>query len=123
LTDPLQERAWEAIIRGAPDRLTTAQLARQMGLTREALSRRFAAGQAPSLKAAIDGVRLVAAGQLLGSPGWRVADVARLLGYSSESLLQRTARRLVGTGARTLGTLPPERILARLGPRVRARWN
>jgi AraC-like DNA-binding protein len=123
LTEPLQQRAWTAIIRGAPGRLTTSALARELGLTREALSRRFAAGQAPSLKGAIDGVRLVAAGQLLGSPGWRVADVARLLGYSSESLLQRTARRLVGTGARTLGTLPPERILARLGPRGEARWT
>lgn len=122
LTDALQRRAWEAIIRAAPVGLSTAALARQVGLTREALSRRFAAGRAPGLKAAIDGVRLVAAGQLLGSPGWRVADAARLLGYSSESLLQRTARRLVGTGARALGSLPPERIVARLRPPGPGRW-
>jgi AraC-like DNA-binding protein len=68
-------------------------------------------------------VRLVAAGQLLGSPVWRVADVARLLGYSSESLLQRTSRRLVGSGARSLGSLPPERIMARLVPAAGRRWS
>lgn len=123
LVEPLQRRAWEAIVRGAPGRLSTAALARELGLTREALSRRFSAGSAPSLKAAIDGVRLVAAGQLLGSTGWRVRDAARLLGYTSESLLQRTARRLVGTGARTLGSLPPERILARLTTLRRSRWS
>jgi AraC-like DNA-binding protein len=123
LVEPLQQRAWEAIVRGAPARLSTAALARELGITRETLSRRFAAGSAPSLKTAIDGVRLVAAGQLLGSTGWRVRDAARLLGYSSESLLQRSARRLVGTGARTLGTLPPERILARLTTPRRSRWS
>jgi AraC-like DNA-binding protein len=123
LVDPLQVAAWQVIVSDAPMGLTTAALARRFGVSRESLSRRFRAGRAPTLKAAIDAVRLVSAGQLLGSPVWRVADVARLLGYSSESLLQRTARRLVGSGARPLGGLPPERIVARLMPAGRRRWG
>lgn len=120
LTDPLQLAAWGRIVSDAPAGLSTATLAKSLGVARETLSRRFGEGLAPSLKTAIDAVRLVAAGQLLGSPAWRVADVARLIGFSSESLLQRTARRISGTSARNLGALPPERILARLtGPGAR----
>jgi AraC-like DNA-binding protein len=123
LVDPLQAAAWRLIVAEAPTGLSTAELARRLGVARETLSRRFGAGRAPSLKAAVDGVRLVAAGQLLGSPSWRVADAARLLGYSSESLLQRTSRRIVGAGARALGSLPPDRILARLAPAGGRRWT
>lgn len=123
LTDALQQQAWQRIVVGAPDGLSTAELAQQLGVSRETLSRRFASGPTPTLKAAIDAVRLVAVGQLLGSPGWRVADAARLLGFSSESLLQRTARRITGTGARALGSIPPERILARLIGAPGRRWR
>lgn len=123
LVEPLQAAAWQLIVSEAPAGLSTAALASKLKVTRETLSRRFGAGRAPSLKAAIDAVRLVAAGQLLGSPVWRVADAARLLGYSSESLLQRSSRRIVGTGARTLGALPPDRILARLMPAAGRRWG
>jgi AraC-like DNA-binding protein len=123
LIDSLQAAAWQLIVAEAPGGLDTAQVARRLGVSRETLSRRFGAGRAPSLKAAIDTVRLVAAGQLLGSPVWRVADAARLLGYSSESLLQRSARRLVGCGARSLGSLPPDRIVARLAPAAGRRWG
>lgn len=123
LVAPLQRRAWGAIIRTAPEGLGTAELARRLAVSREGLSRAFGVGRAPTLKTAIDGVRLVAAGQLLGSPGYRVADAARLLGFSSASLLQRTSRRIAGSGARALGTLPPERILARLLRPAVSRWN
>jgi AraC-like DNA-binding protein len=123
LVDPLQVQAWQIIVSEAPGGLSTATLARRLGVSRETLSRRFGVGRAPSLKSAIDAVRLVAVGQLLGSPIWRVADAARLLHYSSESLLQRTSRRLVGTGARSLGALPAERILARLVPATGRRWS
>ena len=123
LVDPLQRAVWRTVVADAPGRLTTGALAARHGVSRETLSRRFGAGRAPSLKAAIDGVRLVAAGQLLGSPGYRVADVAGLLGYSSVSLLQRTARRLVGVSAATLGTLSPDRILARLVVGRGGRWT
>lgn len=123
LGDPLQREAWRAIVADAPRRLATAELARRLGVSRETLSRRFAAGRAPPLKAAIDAVRLVAAGQLLGSSGYRVSDVAALLGYSSAALLQRSARRLAGTAAGALGTLPPDRILARLLAAPASRWR
>jgi AraC-like DNA-binding protein len=123
LVDPLQIAAWQLIVTEAPMGLSTATLAKRLGVSRETLSRRFGAGRAPSLKTAIDAVRLVAVGQLLGSPVWRVADAARLLGYSSESLLQRSSRRLVGSGARSLGSLRPDRILARLVPATGRRWG
>lgn len=123
LREPLQVAAWRLIIAEAPGRLTTATLAARLGVSRETLSRRFGAGHAPSLKAAIDAVRLVAAGQLLASTGYRVAQVAALLGYSSPSLLQRSARRLAGTSASALGALPPDRILARLVADRTSRWR
>lgn len=110
LTDDLQRRAWSLIITAAPRGLDTASLARQLHVRRETLSRRFAAGGAPSLKHAIDAVRLVAAAQLLGNPGYNVADVARLLGFSSVSLLQQTARRTFGVSAREVATLDAERM-------------
>lgn len=123
LVEPLQVAAWRLIVAEAPGRLATAGLAGRLGVARETLSRRFAAGRAPSLKAAIDGVRLVAAGQLLGSAGYRVSDAAVLLGFTSAGLLQRTARRLAGTSAAALGALPPDRILARLAGGGGARWG
>lgn len=123
LVEPLQRAAWALIVAEGSAPLATAGLARRLGVSRETLSRRFGAGRAPSLKAAIDGVRLVVAGQLLGSPGYRVTSVAGLLGYSSVSLLQRTSRRLVGVPAGVLGTLPPDRIVARLGAGPGGRWN
>lgn len=123
LVDPLQQRAWRMIVAEAPGRLGTAGLARRLGVSRETLSRRFGAGRAPALKAAIDGVRLVAAGQLLGSRAYRVRDVARLLGFSSAALLQRTARRLAGAPARAIGSLPADRILAALLAGRGSRWG
>jgi AraC-like DNA-binding protein len=122
LTDALQRSAWAAIVADAPGRLTTAGLATRLGVRRETLSRRFGAGMAPPLKAAVDAVRLVGAGQLLACRGYRVAEVAALLGYSSPSLLQRSSRRLVGVGARALGALAPEAILLRALGRPTPRW-
>ncbi|HRP08310.1 MAG TPA: helix-turn-helix domain-containing protein, partial [Gemmatimonadales bacterium] len=90
LTDPLQLRVWAVLVAEADQKLDTTRLAGRLGVRRETLSRRFSANGGPSLKAALDATRLAAASQLLASPGWRVADVARLLGFSSESLLQRT---------------------------------
>lgn len=124
LTDDLQRRAWGLIVALAPRGLDTAALARQLQVRRETLSRKFSAGAAPSLKHAIDAVRLVAAAQLLGNPAYTVADAARLLGFSSVSLLQQTARRTFGVSAREVGTLDAARMAARLvssGSRVRWR--
>jgi AraC-like DNA-binding protein len=123
LTDELQQKLWAVIIAAAPAGLDTATLATRFKLARETLSRRFAAGGAPSLKRAIDAVRLVAAAQLLGNPGYRVEDVARLLGFSSVSLLQQTARRTFGVSARQVATLDAEKIADRLRGTTIRRWE
>ncbi len=124
LTDPLQVEAWELIVALAPQGLDTAGLARRLKLRRETLSRRFAAGGAPTLKRAIDSVRVLAAGELLGNPGYRVEDVARLLGFSSPSLLHRTARRIFGLPAREAAALDAPKLIAGLrGDRPEPRWT
>jgi AraC-like DNA-binding protein len=110
LTDDLQRTVWALIITHAATPLDTQAIAKRLKLRRETLSRRFASGGAPSLKRAIDAVRLVAVAQLLGNPGYGVADAARLLGFSSVSLLQQTARRTFGVSAREVATLDAERI-------------
>lgn len=114
LTDDLQRAAWRLIIEQAPYGITTEGLAKRFAVRRETLSRRFGAGGAPSLKRAIDAARLVAAAQVLGNPGYRVADAARLLGFSSVSLLQQTARRTLGVSARGVAGLDAARIARRL---------
>lgn len=123
LTDELQRRVWELIIVDAPFHLDTGWLADQFDLRRETLSRRFAAGGAPSLKRAIDAARLVAVAQLLGNPGYKVADAARLLGFSSVSLLQQTARRTFGVSAREVAALDAGQIALRLSKGHAARWS
>lgn len=114
LADALQQRAWEIVVTDAPLGLDTTLLAKRLRVARETLSRRFAAGGAPSLKRAIDTVRLITAAQLLASPAYRVADVARLLGFTSPSLLYRTARRTLGVPLGEVAQLEGDRLAARL---------
>ena len=124
LSDPIQQAAWRLVVADAPAGLDTTTLARRLSVARETLSRRFAAGGAPSLKRAIDAVRLVAAAQLLGNPAYRVADAARLLGFSSPSLLQRTARRTFGVSARAVATVDAAALAAALrGTSGAAGWS
>ena len=78
---------------------------------------------APSLKRAIDAARLVAVAQLLGNPGYKVADAARLLGFSSVSLLQQTARRTFGVSAREVAALDAGQVALRLSKGHAARWS
>lgn len=114
LTDSLQREAWRVAVVDAPLGLDTAAVARRLGVARETLSRRFASGGAPTFKRAADAVRLVAAAQLLGNPAYGVADAARLLGFSSASLLQRTARRTLGVAAREVAGIDAERLVTLL---------
>jgi AraC-like DNA-binding protein len=123
LIDSLQQRAWQLIVTDAPAGISTTALARQLGVGRETLSRRFAAGSAPSLKRAIDAVRLIAAAQLLGNAAYRVVDVARLLHFSSASSLQLTARRTFAVAVRAVAALPTEAIVARLRGDTGFRWE
>src|SRR2546430_10498391 len=58
--------------------IKTAQLAAALRVTREHLSRQFAAGGAPNLKRVIDLARAACAADLLGNPGYTVRAVVRI---------------------------------------------
>ena len=105
LTSVLQRDAWCCIVQHAGRVVRTRDLARSLAVTREHLSRTFAAGAAASLKRVIDLVRLLAAAELAKNPGFDLRDVARMLGYASTSHLSAAARRLVGRPAGSLARL------------------
>jgi AraC-like DNA-binding protein len=105
LAAELQIAAWRAIVNGAGRALSTQVLAERCGVSREHLSRTFSANNAPTLKEAIDLVRLLAASQLAKCPAYDLADVARLLGFATASQLSRLARRVLGRGASSLARL------------------
>ena len=101
----MQERAWRAIVAQGGRMVRTEALAAQLHVTREHLSRSFAAAGAPNLKRIIDLVRLIAAAELAKNPGYDVSDVARVLDFASPSHLTSTAQRIVGTRSASLARL------------------
>ncbi|MBI1809512.1 MAG: helix-turn-helix domain-containing protein [Gemmatimonadetes bacterium] len=105
LTHPLQQAAWGAIVRFGGRTVRTEMLAAQLGVTREHLSRSFAASGAPNLKRIIDLVRLIAAAELSKNPGYDVSDVAQVLDFASPSHLGSTALRVVGARTASLARL------------------
>jgi AraC-like DNA-binding protein len=105
LTTTVQQRAWEYIVAHAGRRVGTVQLAKRLGVTREHLSRTFAAEGAPNLKRIIDLVRLLAAAELAKNPGYDIRDVATVLDFASSSHLSSTAQRVVGTRPASLARL------------------
>lgn len=105
LTTSLQQRAWSAVVAHAGRPVRTGLLARGLGLTREHLSRKFAASDGPNLKRVIDLVRVLAAAELAKNPGYDVADVAAVLGFASPSHLATTARRVIGARPVSLARL------------------
>ena len=105
LTAPVQQRAWEFIVSHAGRRVGTVALAKKLGVTREHLSRTFAAEGAPNLKRIIDLVRLLAAAELAKNPGYDIRDVAQVLDFASSSHLSSTAQRVVGTRPASLARL------------------
>jgi AraC-like DNA-binding protein len=113
LTDRLQLGAWEEIQRRVAVPFSTGELARALDVTREHLSREFAAGGAPNLKRTIDLGRAACAADLLGNPGYSVATVAGILGYASASHLAAAARRVAGASPRQLRALGPGGVLQR----------
>ncbi|HYC51505.1 MAG TPA: AraC family transcriptional regulator [Gemmatimonadaceae bacterium] len=102
---PVQQRAWEYIVSHAGRRVPTVNLAKRLGVTREHLSRTFAAQGAPNLKRIIDLVRLLAAAELSKNPGYDIRDVATVLDFASSSHLSSTAQRVVGTKPASLARL------------------
>jgi len=105
LTTTVQQRAWEYIVAHAGRRVRTVNLARRIGVTREHLSRTFAADNSPNLKRVIDLVRLLAAAELSKNPGYDIRDVATVLDFASSSHLSSTAQRIVGTKPASLARL------------------
>lgn len=105
LDAPLQRAAWRCIVGWAGRPVRTQHLADALGVTREHLSRTFAADGAPNLKRVIDLVRLIAAAELAKNPGYDVRDVAEVLDFASSSHLSSTAQRVVGTKPASLARL------------------
>jgi len=105
LDTDLQRAAWRGIVAWAGRPVRTQLLAGALGVTREHLSRTFAADGSPNLKRVIDLVRLVAAAELAKNPGYDVRDVAAVLDFASSSHLSSTAQRVVGTKPASLSRL------------------
>lgn len=116
LSEPIQREAWFEVL-GRVGRVgrptTTAQVAQTLGVTREYLSRQFAAGGAPNLKRVIDLARVAWAADLLGNPGYPVGVVARLLAYASSGHLAAAARRVAGVPPGELADLGAKGVLSR----------
>lgn len=113
LETPLQMAVWQSVVRRAGRPVRTDQLAKELGVSREHLSRSFAVGNAPTLKRVIDLVRLIAAAELSKNPGFDVRDVAVVLGFASSSHLSGTSQRLVGARASSLTRLRTVDLLDR----------
>jgi AraC-like DNA-binding protein len=114
LTDPppslglrseMQLATWRSILAAAGRPVRTAVLAKEVGVSREHLSRHFSAPGAPNLKRVIDLVRMIGAAELAKNSGLDVRDVARILGFASSSHLAVTAQRVLGTRPASLSRL------------------
>jgi transcriptional regulator GlxA family with amidase domain len=113
LTESIQLRAWEEVLKRAGTPTTTSEIARAVKRTREHLSREFGAGGAPNLKRVIDLARAAGAADLLGNPGSPVATVAAILGYASPGHLAECGRRVAGATPVELGRMGPRGVLDR----------
>jgi AraC-like DNA-binding protein len=113
LTEPLQVKAWEEVLLRVGSRSRTSEVAGALGLTREHLSREFAAGGAPNLKRVIDLARVCCAADLLSNPGYDVATVSRVLRYASSSHFAQGSRRIAGVTPGELSRLGPRQVLHR----------
>jgi AraC-like DNA-binding protein len=112
LTEPLQRTAWDLLLGAVERPMRTTDLARQLRVSREHLSRQFGAGGAPNLKRVIDLTRIACASQLLANPGYPIPTVVRLLHFASSSHLSGTARRIANVSTSGLGALGPRGVLA-----------
>jgi AraC-like DNA-binding protein len=113
LGSTVQRKAWDWIVGRGGRPVRTDLLARELGVTREHLSRSFATAGAPNLKRVIDLVRVIAAAELCKCPGYDVNDVARVLEYASPSHLTTTAQRVCGTRSASLARLRAGDIIER----------
>ncbi len=122
LTESVQIRAWEEVLARVGSPTNTQDIAAALGLAREHVSREFAAGGGPNLKRAIDLARTACAAHLLTNPGYTVARVAHILGFSSSSHLATCAHRVTGVRPMALAALGCRGVLNRfLSGRTRSR--
>lgn len=112
LSEPLQLAAWEEVLARGPG-ASTGQVARALRVSREHLSREFAAGGAPNLKRVLDLVRVACAAELVRGPGYTARAVAGILGFASSSHLTAAARRVAGVGTAELAGLGARGVLQR----------
>jgi AraC-like DNA-binding protein len=105
LEAPLQQQVWRMVVAHGGRPVRTSVLAAELGVTREHLSRSFAANGSPNLKRVIDLVRMVAAAELAKNPGLDLRDVAKVLGFASPSHLSTTSLRIAGTKPASLTRL------------------
>ncbi|MFN0178805.1 MAG: helix-turn-helix domain-containing protein [Gemmatimonadales bacterium] len=95
LTEPVQRQALDRLLGGVGRPIATAKLARLLGISREHLSRQFAAGGAPNLKRVIDLLQVLAARDLMACPGYPISRAASLLGFAGPSHLRAVVRRVL----------------------------
>lgn len=112
LTDTVQRQVWAYLLDRTDLTVRTVALAREIGCSREHLSRQFGAGGAPNLKRVIDLTRIACAAGLLRNPGYDLVTVARILRFATASHLNVTARRIAGVSGRGLPGLGPRGVLA-----------
>jgi len=105
LSSGTQRGAWQAIVSRGGRPVTTGELAAEVGVTREHLSRSFARGRSPNLKRIIDLVRIISAAELSKNAGHDVRDVATVLGFASSSHLAVTAQRIASARPASLASL------------------
>lgn len=102
---PMQRQVWRMVVEHGGRPVRTSVLATELGVTREHLSRTFAANGSPNLKRVIDLVRMAAAAELAKNPGLDLRDVAKVLEFASPSHLSTTAARIAGTKPASLTRL------------------
>jgi AraC-like DNA-binding protein len=113
LETPLQRKTWDCVVAHGGLPVRTDTVANVVGVTREHLSRAFAAARAPNLKRVIDLVRLVAAAELAKNPGYDLRDVAGVLQFASPSHLSSTTQRIVGLRPASLARLRAVDLIGR----------
>jgi AraC-like DNA-binding protein len=113
LVSPTQRSVWKLVVACAGRPIRTSALAAELAVTREHLSRSFAANGAPNLKRVIDLVRVIAAAELAKNPGLDLSDVATVLGFASPSHLSTTSLRISGTKPVSLTRLRTVDIIER----------
>ena len=122
LREDIQKSAWNFLVKAAGRPIETVEVADELGVSREHLSRQFGAGGAPNLKRVIDLLRVVCASQLLANPGHDTQAVSGMLGFSSTGHLTQVSKRITAGPVDRLAELGPRGILGkfvRVGMRSR----